>query len=66
MARPSAYVITLDREAMRGELAQDIVAHEIAHAWLDHTFGMEADQIEEEADEQMAAWGFKPKGRGET
>ena len=25
---------------------------------------MEADQIEEEADEQMAAWGFKPKGRG--
>jgi len=27
---------------------------------------MEADQIEEEADEQMGAWGFKPKGRGET
>ncbi len=51
---------------MRGELAQDIVAHEIAHAWLDHTFGMELDQIEEEADEQMAAWAFKPKGRGET
>jgi len=27
---------------------------------------VEADQIEEEADEQMAAWGFKAKGRGET
>jgi len=27
---------------------------------------MEAHQIEEEADEQMAAWGFKPKGQGET
>ena len=56
-----AYIITLDREAMRGERAQDIVAHEIAHAWLDHSFEGDSGNWEAEADQQAVEWGFRHK-----
>ncbi len=53
-------LIILDFTHMRSRWAQDIVAHEIAHAWCDHSFG-NAQEQEREADEQAVAWGFRSK-----
>jgi len=39
------------------EIPAFIIAHEIAHAWLEHISS--STQVEEEADKQAEKWGFK-------
>jgi hypothetical protein len=55
------YLIVVDHVHMQSQWAQDIVAHEIAHAWLDHTYEHEATLLEDECNDQAVEWGFRRK-----
>ena len=41
--------------------SESLIAHEIAHAYLNYTIGNKSDDQEEEADELRKSWGFKKK-----
>jgi hypothetical protein len=52
--------ILMDKHKLNLEQKQTVIAHEIAHAYLKHNQDGDDEKMEQEADDLIQSWGFKP------